>query len=147
MKKIFATLALLLLSGPVSAGTLSGQCSAKFRVHTAQPTGQDNMMALDLSIQFIPGNKMIFFMEGNASLDGNRYTIARYLTFSYDSPEQDYYSLHREAIQRLQSDNYLADDLVARFGLYDISPNLHITELNNNYVFANEFSPLFICTR
>ncbi|MGF6267686.1 hypothetical protein [Lelliottia nimipressuralis] len=147
MKMRIAVLILLTFASIAKADTLTGECWSKFRVHTLQPSGQENLMVLDLAIQFIKSDEMIFFMEGGVVVADKKYNIARYLTFSYSKLGDDYYSLQRISVQRLHSDNYDADDLAANFGLHDSAPKFHITTLSNNYIFANEFAPLLICTR
>ncbi|WP_187433286.1 hypothetical protein [Serratia marcescens] len=137
---------LLLMSAASSqAIELSGHCQTKLRVHKEFPDGRMNMLVLDIAIEFLDNKQMLLFIEGSTSLEGKDYTLSRYVNYAYKKEGNDFYELQRKTTETLHADNYPGDDFTEQFGIEVEHPKFHISRFYNNYIFANQFAPVFIC--
>ncbi|MCG3100554.1 hypothetical protein MAQ58_13970 [Enterobacter sp. DRP3] len=137
---------LLLLSAAITqAAELSGHCQTKLRVHKQLPDGKENMLVLDIAIEFIDNEQMLLFLEGSSSSNGKEYVLSRYVNYSYQHIGDDFYALHRTSTDALHLDNDPDDSFTEQFGIEIENPKLYISKFYSNYIFANQFSPVFIC--
>lgn len=143
--KIGIMLILMMSFLSCQAADLSGECHTKLRVHKELPWGKENLLVLDMAVEFLDEQHILFFLEGSTTLQEKTYIISRYLTFTYSKKADDFYSLQRVSIEKFSSDNYPDENFTELFGIDAERPLLHISKLKNHYIFANEFSPVFIC--
>ncbi|WP_167519374.1 hypothetical protein [Intestinirhabdus alba] len=143
--KILLLLLLLIKACCAQSTELVGHCRAKLRVNKEAMDKREDTLALDIAIEFLDGQQMLFFIEGMTAVEGKEYTISRYINFNYKRVGADFYLLHRRASEKLNSDTYPDNGLIDYFGVEFENPKYHILKFYNGYLFANVFSPLFIC--
>jgi hypothetical protein len=143
--KIGIMLILMMSFFSCQATELSGECQTKLRVHKELTGGKENLLILDMAVEFLDEQQILFFLEGSTTLQEKTYTISRYLTFTYSKKADDFYSLKRVSIEKFSSDNYPDENFTEQFGIDAERPLIHISKLKNHYIFANDFSPIFIC--
>lgn len=143
--KIFMMFLLLMCVTFSHASTFSGHCQSKLRVHKELPNGGVNILSLDIAIEFIDNGKMLFYIEGTTFANGSKYSLSRYINYDYQKKGEDFYEMKRTSTELLHPDNYPGDSFMDEFGIEVERPKIYISKIYNEYVFANQFSPVFIC--
>lgn len=143
--KSITVIMLFILSFSCQAIDLEGHCQTKLRVHKESSSHHDNVLILDIAIEFIKNNKMVFFLEGSTQIENKMYSISRYLTYSYEVIDDNVFKLNKLSVDKLHFDNAPDNNITEEFGIYNEKPIFRISKIYGNYLFANQFSPVFIC--
>jgi len=104
---------------------------------------------ISISFTFYDTGKGYQHMRGVVIKDGNKYTIARNLDFSYQIRNNSHYEITVNNVKKLGFDN-IPEDLVSKY-LYYTLPNgftlLKINEISRHLILVSGLQgPVFICS-